>query len=219
MQLKNINPEDIEDVLIKVEDSFGFRFSNNELAHIKTFGDLCLHVKGRIKLEDTGGCTPQQAFYKLRSALATLSVTGIATNTLLKDILPYQNRLKQVKKLEKELGFKLNVIGPPQYAVTTLAIGLLASLMLLVSSWQIAIPCVSFFVLGFIIAIKRGKELKVETVGQLAKKIALENYVNARRKPFTYNAKEIEKSLISLFTIELGLNPGQLTAETVLLYS
>ncbi len=38
-ELKDISSEDIEDVLLKVEKSFGFKFRNDELTDVKTFGE------------------------------------------------------------------------------------------------------------------------------------------------------------------------------------
>ena len=56
---KNIEPEDIEDSLRKVEESFGISFVNNELSHIKTFGELCDYISNKIELENQESCTKQ----------------------------------------------------------------------------------------------------------------------------------------------------------------
>lgn len=39
--LKNVDPEEIEYLLVKVEKSFDIKFVDNELIHIATFGELC----------------------------------------------------------------------------------------------------------------------------------------------------------------------------------
>jgi len=39
-ELKNIDSEDIEDLLLKVETSFDIKFLDEELVHITTFGCL-----------------------------------------------------------------------------------------------------------------------------------------------------------------------------------
>ena len=56
-ELKNTDPEDIEDLLVKVETSFGISFAENELAHIKTFGELSDHVSDKIQLDKSDDCT------------------------------------------------------------------------------------------------------------------------------------------------------------------
>src|SRR5689334_19752693 len=88
-------PEDIEDVLKLIEKSYDIRFQDNELGHIRTFGQLTDHIISKIKLGNQNDCTDQQAFYKLRTAIET--VTGIDKRTLdpnaqLKDIFPRRKR-------------------------------------------------------------------------------------------------------------------------------
>jgi acyl carrier protein len=41
-----IDPEDLGDVLVMLEKSFDFKFKDNELAHVKNYGELC---GGRFK--------------------------------------------------------------------------------------------------------------------------------------------------------------------------
>jgi NRPS condensation-like uncharacterized protein len=41
IELKDIDPEDIADVLQKVEKSFGFQFGDIELKDVMTFGEFC----------------------------------------------------------------------------------------------------------------------------------------------------------------------------------
>lgn len=39
-KLNKVDPEDIEDILAKVESSFDIKFDDKELLHITTFGQL-----------------------------------------------------------------------------------------------------------------------------------------------------------------------------------
>jgi acyl carrier protein len=43
-EIKNIDAEDIEDLLVKVETSFDIKFVGDELVQITTFGQLCDHI-------------------------------------------------------------------------------------------------------------------------------------------------------------------------------
>jgi hypothetical protein len=72
IELKNIDPLDIDDLLSKIELSFGIEFFENELNHIKTFGEFCEYVENKIEFKNTNDCTNQQAFYKLRNALSEI---------------------------------------------------------------------------------------------------------------------------------------------------
>lgn len=101
-ELKDIDSEDMNDFLMKIETSFDIKFLSNELVYITTFGELCDHIVNKIQLENSDDCTSQQAFYKLRNAISStlqLENKTIATNLLLAEILPQQNRRSTIKKL------------------------------------------------------------------------------------------------------------------------
>src|SRR5690606_561095 len=101
-ELKNIDPDDISDLLVKVETSFDIKFVSDELVHITTFGQLCDHIANKIQLDNSDDCTSQQAFYKIRDAISsTLQIDKktITTNFSLIDIFPRKNRHLLTKKL------------------------------------------------------------------------------------------------------------------------
>src|SRR3990170_6216426 len=101
-ELRNVDPEDVEDLLVEIATSFNIRFVGKELVHIKTFGQFCDHITDKIQLVDSDTCTSQQAFYKLRNAIvSTLHIdrTAITTDLLLIDFLPRQTRRSRTKKL------------------------------------------------------------------------------------------------------------------------
>lgn len=102
MKLKNIDPEDIIDLLSIIEESFKINFSQDELLYISTFGELCDHIKKKIKLDHSNDCTTQQAFYKLRNALLTplnIPRSDVTTNTLLSDLLPTDSRKTHIREM------------------------------------------------------------------------------------------------------------------------
>ena len=55
-ELKNIDPDDISDLLVKVEKSFDIKFGDTELMHISTFGELCDHIANKIQLDNSNAC-------------------------------------------------------------------------------------------------------------------------------------------------------------------
>ena len=81
-ELKNIDSEDLEELLKKVEASFDIKFGAAELANISTFGQLCNHISNKIQLEHFNDCTSQQAFYKLRDSISsTLQIDNKSIST------------------------------------------------------------------------------------------------------------------------------------------
>lgn len=215
-ELKNIDSADINDLLVKVEKSFDIKFGDTELMHISTFGELCDHIANKILLDNSNGCTSQQAFYKLRDAISlTLQIDNksISTNFLLADILPRASRRSRTRKLEEQIGFKLNILRPPHWVTGTLVILLLASLVGLIFKWQIGTLGLSFSIAGFWLASKIGNELDLQTVGQVAEKMTRENYLKSRRNPKTFNKNEIEKVLTDWFSYDLDLDKSKLTRD------
>lgn len=214
--LENIDGEDMEELLVKVEKSFDIKFGDTELIHISTFGELCDHIITKIQLENSDDCTTQQAFYKLRnSILANLDLQNktITPDTLLFDILPRRGRLSATKRIEKHLGFKLSILRPPHFVTGILAIISVTSLVGLFFNWQIGLVGLAFSIVGFWFAKKIGKELDMETVGQAAEKMTHENYLKSRRNQKTFNKSEIEKVLTDWFSKDLGLDKSKLTRQ------
>ncbi|MDF2478095.1 MAG: hypothetical protein K0S24_3578 [Sphingobacterium sp.] len=218
-ELENVDPDDISDLLVKVEKSFDMEFGSTELMHIFTFGELCDHIANKIQLEHSNDCTSQQAFYKLRDAMASIlqiDYKTITTSSALPALLPKQSRHSLVKKLEVQLGFKLHILRPPYWASVTLAILLVTSCAALFFNWQIGLAGLAFSNAGLWFAKKFGNILNLQTVGQLAKKMTSESYFKSRRNPGTFNKSEIEKILVDLFSNDLGIDKSKLTREAKL---
>lgn len=219
IELKNIDQEDIEDLLVKVEESFDIKFVDNELANIQTFGEMCDHIKGKIQLDHSDDCTTQQAFYKLRDALITflqVDKENITPDTLLADLLPRHTRKTKTKQLEKYLGFKFSILRPPHFVTGFLLLLLLASVIGLFFSWQLGLTGLGLSIGGLWLASKTGNELDLKTVGQLTEKMTRENYLKSRRNPKTYNDNEIEKVLTDWFSNDLGIDKSKLISESQL---
>ncbi|WP_300599118.1 acyl carrier protein [Niabella sp.] len=215
-ELKNIDPDDISDILVKVEKSFDIKFGDTELLLITTFGELCDHIANKIQLHNTDNCTSQQAFYKLRDAIAsTLQIDKktIATDFSLAEFFPRQSRRLCITKLETHLGFKLNILRPPLLVTGILAVLLLAAFVTLFFDWRTGLAGFIFAIAGFWLANKTGNELDLKTIGQVAEKMTREHYVKSRRNPWTFNKKEIGKILTDWFSDDLGLDKSKLTRE------
>lgn len=215
-QLNNIDPKDIEDLLVKIENSFDIKFVSNELIHVTTFGEFCDHIANKIKLGNWNDCTTQQAFYKLRnSILATIKFNGnnLTADTLLTDLLPRHGRLSKTRSIEKHLGFKLSILRSSHFVTGLLVITFLASLVELYFSWEIGLLSMGFSICGLWFANKVGKELNLKTVGQVAEKMTRENYLKSRRNSKTFNKIEIEKVLTNWFSEYFDLDKSKLTRE------
>ena len=215
-ELINVDPEDIEELLLKVETSFNIQFSGEELTHIKTFGQLCDHISDKILLRNLDDCTSQQAFYKLRNAIVSvlpIKREMVTSDLLLNPLLPRKNRRSQIKKLEKCLGFKLNILRPAHWVTGFFGILLIVSIIGVFLFWSVGVLGVLLGVGGLWVSNQFGNEMDKMTIGQLAKKVTRENYAASRRHPGTFNKAEIEKILTNWFSDAFDLDKSKLTRE------
>lgn len=216
IELKNIDPEDVGDVLLKVEKSFGFKFGDTELKDVKTFGELCDIITSKVQGDNINDCTTQQTFYKLKAALLVITPfhkPDITTDTNLKQLFPRKTRLRLVHSLDKELGFKTNILRPRHWLPLSLAFVFFASLITLYFSWQAGLFGLAFSILAMMLAFKVGKEIDLRTVAELAEKIAREHYGKVRRKASTVNRNEIAQKVKELFMTDLDFEDEVLTRE------
>ncbi|TSD64785.1 hypothetical protein FFF34_012865 [Inquilinus sp. KBS0705] len=214
--LNNIDPEEISDVLLKIEKSFTIKFTDTELKEAKTFGALCDVVIEKVKQHQADSCTTQQAFYKLRNAINARNPVEkylLKPQTKLAEIFPRDNRIEVVADIENEMGFHMNLLQPKQWIVWMFALMLLAFITVSFVFGTIGYIGMVVSITGLILAGKFGKELKVKTLGDLAEKIAREHYLKCRRDASTVNRAEVVEKVKELFSKDLDLEPSVLTKE------
>ena len=116
--------------------------------------------------------------------------------------------------MEQNLGFKINILQPPQWVIFTLAIFLFLSVIIFFLNWKIGILGLGISIAGFWSVNKFGNEIKLRTVGEIAEKIKREHYLKSRRNPQTYNRNEIDKVLTEWFSYEFEIDKNKLTRDT-----
>ena len=216
VKMEDYSSEDVEDLLLKIEDSLNIEFKDNELAHIRTLGELCDYIVNKMELEQKDDCTSQQAFYKLRQATsASLGVNSkdILPHTELTGILPRKNRRKNVRKIESILGFNLPILHPPEFVTLSLAFLLLVSIVAMFFNAVAGIAGIVFIIATTKIANKYGKELKAKTIREVVELMTRERYIHARRYSNTYNRNEIENVVFDMFRHHLLIDEAELTRD------
>jgi hypothetical protein len=211
--LSNIDPEDVGDVLLKIERSFNIRFTDEDLTHIKTFGALCDLVVDKVKQVQSDSCTTQQAFYKLRNAINAkkpIEKCDLKPQSKLCELFPRDNRIEVVADLESEMGFHVNLLQPKRWIVYAFTGLLMAAIALSFFNNIAGFIIAGIAITGLILAGKLGKELKVKTLGDLAEKIAREHYLSCRRNASTVNRAEVAEKVKGLFADYLDVEPESL---------
>ena len=213
----NADLENIEDLIPSIEKMYKINFKENELAELANFDEFCEKIVAKINLENVDNCTTQQAFYKLRKSIVDLGIAEkneLNTETKLKEIFPRKNRRKIVKSLEKNIGFELNLINPPQIISISLFILILVSIVFLFINFKIAILGIIISVLGFKLAYRFGKEIEMNSFRELVEKITTENYLNVRSDKNTINRKELKNVMRDWFADNLGIEKSELKQAT-----
>jgi acyl carrier protein len=209
MQLSDTNIEDIEDLLPAIEDSFGFKFEPLELEKARTLGDLCDIVANKVQhFDHIEDCTTQQAFYKLRDSISStlqLDKSVITTNTELLKLFPKRLRRTAIRKIEKQLFFKLDILRPKNFVTISLVGILLISFVGLFFIWKLAICGILFFFFGMRIAHYFANTLDLKTIGEVADKMSRESYLKSRRNPSSVNKNEIENKIRDIFRDRLSI--------------
>jgi hypothetical protein len=214
IKLENIDPEDIGDILVRLEKSFGIKYRDAAFNEAKTFGDICDIIEQHIGFEHQDTCTTQQAFYKVRRAISNIRQIDektIELDTELKDVFPSQHRKQQIKELQKQLNIKLDILRMKEWWVWTIFVGFVSSFVTFFFDWRLALSGVTFFYLLSRIAGVFSKELDIRTVQQLTEKITRDNYLEVRRRKGTVNKNEIFKTIQDTFSTDLGLDKSLLT--------
>jgi len=214
-KLDNYEDEDILDVVLKLEKSFGLKFEKDAFYNVKTFGDLCDIFTDNLQGDNSNDCSTQQAFYKVRSAIAAtrfIDKNLITLDTQLQVIFPRHKRRLRIKKLQDELGITLNILDIKSWLGWTIFIGIVASLIMFFFKWQFALTGLLLFIaVGWTANKFFAKEFELTTVRQLTEMLVRENYIDVRRRKGTINRQEILKIIIDTFSKDLDIDQAYLT--------
>ncbi|MDO6432124.1 hypothetical protein Q4E93_16090 [Flavitalea sp. BT771] len=219
IELRNIDPDDISDVLVKIEKSFGLNLATDSFKNARTFGDICDIISSSIELEHADDCTTQQAFYKIRESIAKIQFLGkntITPNSDLEGLIPRKRRRHIILKIRKESGLSLKILDPKGWISVTLFFGLLASLIEFFFNWKYGFLDLGTIIIGYQLAGWFGKEFRVKTIGEAAAMAAREDYLKSRRNQKTVNRQEIVKKIKELFSHDLDLDLSVLSQEAPL---
>lgn len=214
--LQNIDPEDIGDVIMHIERSFGLRFRKDAFLEVKTFGDVCDVIYSAVQAGHEEGCTSQQAFYKLRSAIAGLLQTDerqIVPATGMEELFPRKGRRKKMRQLQAAVSSRLDILEIKEWVGFALLLSYLTSIIGLFIRWRLGLAGFLFSLAASDVAGWFANELSYQNVGDVALLFMRMNYKNARRNSQTVNRNEIVPVVKEIFRHDLQLEPEVLTRE------
>ena len=171
---------------------------------------------------DNEDCTKQQAFYKVRNAIALtkqINPTCIEPSSKLEDIFPRKNRRKDIRNFKQQIDIPLDILVMKTWVLGTLLIGFMISFIYFFFKWEYAVSGIAFFILLSWVLNKVAKEFEISSVKELAEKITREHYSKARRSSGTISKKEIVGIIQDVFIADHLLDREHLTPDARLSWS
>jgi hypothetical protein len=215
-KLDDYEDEDIFDVVIKLEKSFGLNFEKDAFYNIRTFGDLCDVFENYLKYDHLDDCTKQQTFYRVREAIGSaqgISRDRITVDSKLEELFPRHDRRRKAKLFKTYLALEIDILTYPGWLALTFGVGLLLSLVAFFFSWKIALGGLVFFIMAIKFADKLGNTLDLQTVRDLTDKLSREHYIDVRRTKGTINRDEVMQIIIDTFSNDLDIAKADLKKE------
>lgn len=213
MKLNQHEYENLFDCIDTIEQDYSIHFEESEFETISNFDELIDLTLSKINLTDTSNCTKQQAFYKLRKAIADqkkLNPKDIHPKTEILDLLTSKKIRSEITLLEQKLGFSLHLLEPSDVIIGMLAISTFFSLILLFIHVEMGIILLLLSLISIKLTYLLNRKSNVKTVGELAERITNLHYLKVRKDPGTINKSELRKVFWNLFSDYIGLDQKQL---------
>lgn len=216
-KLSDNDPEDVCDCILEVFESFGRdNFPMDGQIEIATLGDLYEYVEKRLNGKHSPDCTTQQAFYKLRSAIA--EVLQIDKNTItpsssLAALFPSKNRWKKMREVQQLMGIKTKLVEMSNWLFTVFVVMFLGSIVLFFFSWIYALITFGTLLLLQRIASIFNNKLCYPTLREASEYLMIFEYAAVRRNSDTVNLQEVQHVVNNVFIRKLAIEEKHLTAE------
>ena len=196
--------EDFEELIIKIEDSFEFRFSEGEIRNKITIDELAKIVISKIDLKEGIECSNQIVFFKLRKLLSErmkLEHSEITPDSKLKGVFPKKKRRNIWKQTFDQFELPAPELSPnTTFLIFTLLAALISFFFIFGENWIYGLSIFSTSVLAVSLMYKFGKSLPAETIGEFAQLIVEEKYLRVRKHLGSINKKEVREIIFATFT-------------------
>ncbi|SKC11881.1 hypothetical protein SAMN05660477_03135 [Soonwooa buanensis] len=215
MKNNTFNKYEIEDLEFALEEFLKVNniiISKRKCVEVKNFNELTELIIDNIDLENTDDCTSQDVFYKLKKIITNYFKISedITPKTNLEKLVPIAMRRKLVKTIDKELGFKTNILKPPNFVSIALIIIFICSLIyLFFDFWNGLLLSIIIFCIINLVS-KFGFCFRSKTLGEITKKIVTENYMKLRSKKETVNKNEFRAVILEWFSDRMDMKKHEL---------
>jgi len=217
IDLSNFDEEEVEDIILKLEKSFNFKFQQEAFRNVKTFGDLVNVFENELETEVSDDCTTQHAFYIIRAALVDqtrVSSNSVMLDSNLEEFFQLKSRRKSIKAFKKSLNVSAKLLTYPAWLQTIVGILAFVSIVLFLFDWRIAVVLLLFASLFHILAERLGNVLVVRTIRELTLLLTRENYAEVRGSGRRINKAEIFDVIVDCFSHSLAIDKDKIRRES-----
>lgn len=230
MQRLQLFGEDTCELVRTIEESFGIMFSEDELVHARTIGELGHCIMGKLEHPVSHQCLSAIVFYRLRRAFSILfniPRAQIAPATSLYELMPWKKRKKQWREIQNNLNFVLPQLRWSLWlvALSMLIVGLVLALPALKALWSFGTASVLFTIVAAIAIwvpvlvilspLARTFPQSCETFGDLVKLTLARNYGKIASQHSTSSDREVLQALPQLIAAEVGSDVKEMSLETL----
>lgn len=216
IKLNQFEIENIEDILPMFEKTFKMKLENEDTEKLNSFKEFSDLIISKMDLENDNLCTSQRAFYQFRNAVEAEKLFDrnlIKPETELKTIFLNRNRRKNVKRIENNLGYNIDILAPSQITINILLFAFVISFIGLFFNWKIAIFGILISVFGFYLT-KFTNRLEKRTVREIIEKNTAQNYFKIRNNENMFNKNEFKNVILDWFSENAGIDKEKLRNST-----
>lgn len=204
MEYLKIDSEDFADLLFQIEDSFQVNFDFKKIQNHLSIEEIIDLVTTKMNLKEGIECSNQIVFFRLRQLISKkhiLKSSEINLETKLKDIFPFKDRRRKWNETFENFDLKVPKLGPPMGLFIPAILTALISFFFMFSKNGLY-GLIAFFLSVVIISLsnKYGKTLPSNDLKELIEQIVKFDYQGTRTKVGTYNLKEVNQTILRLFT-------------------
>lgn len=222
--------EDTFFLLRTLEESFGIKFTEDDLVQAKSVGELADCLSKKLEQPVSRQCLSALVFYRLRRTFMSVFSTPrakITPSTSLHELMPWKDRKRQWLGIQNHLNFVLPQLTWPLWlvALSLLIVGLVLALPGLARLGSfgsasvllkiVAAICVWVPVLVLLSPLARTFPRSCETFGDLVKLTLARNYAKIASEHGASFEREVLQALRQLIAAEEGIDVKEISAETL----
>ena len=217
------------ELIMTVEDTFGFSIPDEDAPNLNTMGNLHEYVLAHRFPQDRKACLSSVTFYKIRRALMSvlkLPRKDVRVSTELSTII-HGHRRRVWRAIEQTTGLRLPQLRRPTWVTATavlatiaLAVAMPTLLSLPPFGGAVLVAILTAFVLGYSLVwltapLALQFQLDCTTVGQLATATLARNYrAIVEESAKVASDAEVWNILCSIVAEQLGARSADLTKQT-----